>query len=233
MTAPIVALGLPSYDGSRANLGTVISALQSGYETHITETASSLLTLNFNHCYADALNYRATHGATHFLLLHADISIEHPTNWVRALVEEMARVEATVLSAVVAMKDGSALVSTGLEQDAWTHRLFTQQDVADRPVTWTEPGLLVNSGCLLLDLTWPGATQVCFTMTDRLERDAAGSWRARIQPEDWTFSRQVRALGGRVYATSCLRTLHHGAYVFVCDLPQGVRPEPDRVAVAV
>ncbi len=213
-TNPIVVLGLPSYDGWRMNMRAVIDALQSGYQIHYIESSMSLLACCFNVLLASALNLRSKE-ATHFVMLHADVVPE--PGWLKILMREADRTKSALLSVVIPMKIDGGDTSTAVEtEDGWRPRRLSWNDVRSRPQTWTEPGLLVNSGCMLLDLRMPWVHNVKFTISDRIvQRD--GAFSAECVSEDWNFSRQVRLNGGSVYATTAVAVTHHGEHPFAAE----------------
>ncbi len=212
MTRPIVVLGLPSYTGWRRHLGSLMAVLSSGYEIHTVESQSSLLTASFNMCWAQALNLRKERGATHFMLLHADVYPHGP--WLRILLEEMTAVEADLLSVSSPIKSltGQQL-SVALESnDLWVPKILTQDDIP--AATWTHPNLLVNTGCMLVSLTpsWIGP-DLYFTIDDRIV-EHEGRYVMRCAPEDWNFSRSVRDRGGRIFVTNKVELTHYGEVGF-------------------
>lgn len=206
----ILFLALPSYNGWRRNIGPVLEVVMSGgIGVRVMEATLPLLALCFNSCWVAALNARAE-GVTHFLMLHADVLPRSgATPWHQVLLAEMAETGADVLSAVVAIKNANGATSTAIDVDQWHQRGLMLAEVAYRPETWTEPGLLVNTGCLLVDLRKPWVDRVCFTVNDRIVQTPEG-WKAECEPEDWGFSRQARALGAAIYATRKVEVFHYG-----------------------
>jgi hypothetical protein len=164
--------------------------------------------LNFNALWCEALN-RRTAGLTHFLLLHADVE-PLDADWLELLLAEMRAARAEVLSAVVPIKNAEQQTSTARDTDAWQPRRYTLEDIRQQPMTWTARDLLVNTGCLLVDMRRSWVERICFTINDRIERTPAG-WEALAEPEDWNFSRQCRRLNVPVFATRRLRIRHWGA----------------------
>ena len=206
-----VFAGLPTYNGERWN-GRAMAALHtSNVCMGSIDVSSSLLTFAFNQCWAAALNERKR-GATHFLMLHADVVPTDP-NWLTQLLLEVTfRPEIQILSVAVPIKSSSGRVSCALESDdAWDPRGLTQADLLAREVTWTDPGLLVNTGLLLVDLRQPWVEQVRFTVHDRLVQ-VEGEWRAQVFSEDWDFSRQARALGVDSWVTRRIGVVHMGVH---------------------
>lgn len=180
------------------------------WEVHFYELSASLLTWNFNSAWATALNLKESHGLTHFLLIHADVRPKGE-DWLDVMLAEMERMQADVMSAIIPIKDQRGLTSTALDTDPWRPLRLTQRQVlTEFPETWTADELLFNTGLLLVDLRKPWVEQVCFTMRDQIVRDDDGQWRAYVQPEDWHFSRQCRALGVRAYVTRKVVVEHFG-----------------------
>lgn len=204
----MIYVALPTYDGTRHNAAAFVELSGSGKEVLLAEGSCSLLAHNFNRSWVDALNLRPK--VTHFLMLHADIVPSAP--FLEPLLEEQARVGADVLSVVVPIKSHEGLTSTALESgDKWKPRRLTMTEVLAKPETWTEPGLLVNTGLLLVDFTRDWVEEVCFTVNDAVRRGRDGKFEAVVESEDWHFSRQVRALGVEPWATRKIRVNHVGS----------------------
>ena len=179
---------------------------------------ASLLPLSFNLLWSQALNARDGGEATHFAMLHDDVL--PAAGWLDALLHELEWLEADVVSAVVPIKDGRGLTSTALESgDPWNPRRLTLREVFEREETFTEDGLLVNTGCWVCDLRRPWCERVWFKQQDRLVKKD-GKWWAETISEDWDFSRQVRALGGTLYATRKVQ-LDHDRPEFTNKYPWG------------
>lgn len=209
-------VGLPTTDGRRWNSRAVGSLHHSGgLCVGLLEYTCSVLTYGFNQCYVAALNARKK-GVTHFLLLHADVTPLR-ADWLRTLTTEMYRHEAAgcqILSVAVPIKDDAQRVSVARENpdDPWDPQVLTGADLLTRPVTFTEPGLLVNSGLLLVDIRQPWVEQVVFSVEDRLVRDEDGTFGAQCFPEDWNFSRQAASLGVPSWCTRRVPVVHMGTY---------------------
>lgn len=169
---------------------------------------SSLLAKCFNQLWVHALGRRSS-GATHFAMLHADVVPE--TYWLDKMLEIAEANKADVLSVVMAMKSGHGLTSTGIDgPDLWRPRRFTLKEIAVSHATFTDPNLVVNTGLMLVDLRAAWVEKVCFTIRDAIEVHEDGTREAVSEPEDWNFSRQVRTLGGSVWATSAVKAEHLG-----------------------
>lgn len=199
----MIIAGCPTYDGNRLNAKALIELHSVGIK--VLEIQLSLLTRAFNELLAEALN----RGADSFLMLHADV-VPTTKEWPLILQREAAAHTADLLSVVLPIKTGSGATSTAVETgDPWHPHRLDLEDVAKRPVTWTEPGLLVNTGLMLVNLKRPWARDLCFTFHNRILRDG---WKyvAESIPEDWDFSRQVHSAGGTVYATRVIEAYHYG-----------------------
>lgn len=165
------------------------------------EVHSSLLANGFNRAWALMLTLRQQ-GLTHFLMVHADIIPKEP-RWLETMLVRMHETpECEVLSAVVPIKNEEGLTSTAIDTgDPWRPRRLTTTEVKQKPVTWTEPNLLINTGLLLVDIRKAWVEQCHFEIKDRIIKLPNGLYEAQVQPEDWYFSRQLHALGVKPWAT--------------------------------
>jgi len=219
-----ILAGLPSYDGQRWN-GSAISTLhRAGVDTF--EESRSLLANVFNRCWCEALTRRkSAFPVTHFLMLHADI-IPIATDWFEQLWREFNENKCKVLSVAVPIKTEAGLTSTALESgNLWRPRRLTVTEILDRPVTWTAPDLLVNTGLMLVDFREPWVERVCFTINDKIHEEN-GTWVAEVEPEDWGFSRQARALGVPLHVTRRVAVMHIGSKAFPNDVKWGIETDP-------
>lgn len=187
---------------------------------------SSLLCFNFNHLWATALNWAAAGATDYFCLHHDDIEVR-THGWLDVMVEELRRVGAAVLSAVVPIKNDTGETSTAWETDnEWAPRKLTLPQCWALPTTFCAKDLppeckggrlLVNTGLMLVDVTRPefleadecGCLKAFFTIDDSVTKNGGG-WEPRVKPEDWNFSRMCDRLGLPVYATTRIHLLHHG-----------------------
>ena len=219
-----VLAGLPTYDGVRWNGTAVGTLLMSGVDIY--EASSSLLAAAFNRCWAEALN-RRERGVTHFLLLHADI-VPHQMTWVKQLWKEFKDHNCQVLSAAIPIKNIVGLTSTALDTgNPWRPRRLSLTEIHDRPVTWTHPKLLVNTGMLLCDIRQPWAEKVCFTINDRIRKTEDGKFEVDVEPEDWNFSQQVKNLGVDLWVTRKIKINHVGRTHWRNDVPWGKPTDPN------
>jgi len=199
-------VAVPTYDGRRCNW----RALADLYcvrdiQVRIIEVCSSLLALGFNQAWAAALNSRPNF----FLMLHEDI-IPVQEGWEKLLFRELLDRNASVLSVVSPIKTPNGLTSTAIEtDDPWNPRRLSMTEVFEKPETWTEEGLLINTGMMLVNFSEPWVDKVHFTIRDQIVRKN-GEWAAEVQPEDWNFSRMAREHGARLYATRKVVIQHIG-----------------------
>ena len=220
-----IIIGLPTYDnrtdtrqglflyGARTdNLNVVVRARQ-----------ISALCWNFNTLYAEALNDR---DADYFLLIHADIVPYDPTFWIRKLISELNGANADILSAVVPVKNKTGITSTAAQSaEHPTPRRLTMREAYQLPVTfkardiaelygWSEhkdQQLLVNTGCMLLDLRRKRNVfeKMYFYTRDGIEK-RDGKFVATFAPEDWNFARDAHANGLTLAATRAVKVMHSG-----------------------
>lgn len=203
-----VLAACPTYDGNRLNSGALLQLQGAGVT--VMEVQMSLLARGFNESWCYAHN----HQFTHFIMLHADIKPERP-DWVKTLLQISLETEATVVSAVSPIKTPHKSTSTAIEtEDPWNPRRLSLEEIAAKPLTWTEDGLLVNTGLMVVDLRQRLTRKLHFEINDRIIPDKSGKLVAESQPEDWNFSRQVRDAGGTVFATRAIPLGHWGTFVW-------------------
>lgn len=196
----------------------------SSYDILDLDMSSSVLELNFNRMWCEALNAKAF-GFTHFIMLHDDVCPD--AGWMDTLVDEIDRLEADVVSAVVPIKSAHGLTSTALAHDGQTRsvwrplRRLTMTEVFDLPETFCRedvtlegpPTLFVNTGCWIADLRKPWAEKNVFRNVSRNIRGQDGKWKADCLSEDWAFSCDLSRWGAKVYATRKIPLYHeHPAF---------------------
>jgi SAM-dependent methyltransferase len=184
----------------------------------------------FNRVWCDALNMARRGEASHFAMLHADI--EPQEGWMDVLLDECDRLDAECVSAVVPLKEATGLTSTAIGDpaDPWhPWRRFTLREIAGFPDTfdaaaagYPDRPLLVNTGCLVCDLRKPafwqrrpdGQMPVCFNFPTLCAWGPDGKAVVLRESEDWYFSRQLAAAGGKAYATRKVHLHHLGTWPF-------------------
>jgi hypothetical protein len=225
MPATRLLVGLPTYDGTRHNAMAIVDLTLDCAAAQIQVLldpyrAGSLLAMNFNALWCDMLNLREEGRVTHFLLLHADVVPETP-QWLPRLLAEMQRVGADALSVIIPIKTEAGYTSTARDTDPWRPQRYTMHEIMAKPETWTAPDLLANTGCLLVDVREPWVEGICFTIRDKIHRGPDGKWIQQTQPEDWDFSRQVRARGRSLWVTRTVAVRHMGNYPYPNDRAWG------------
>lgn len=254
-----VYIAAPSYDGNRGDKNAQRLYLEASqiYSSVVLPYSGSLLAMTFNGSWCHALNHYRQEGVKWFAMLHADIIPDK--YWLDVLIAEAEKFDADLVSAVVPIKDGRGMTSTGLahESDPWKifSRLTMQQlwygslpetfDKADVvtlfqetlpaiPVLCAVPTaapLLINTGCFVcrIDRIAELDNPPCFTIRDRMI-EVNGQWQPQVQPEDWGFSRDLDAAGLRVMATRKLTELAHwGGAAYRSGAPWGQAYDTDWV----
>lgn len=180
------------------------------------QSSSSILPLTFDLLWAQALMHHDRGEITHFAMIHDDVV--PGADWLRVLLGEMRTHDADIVSAVVPIKDARGLTSTGIDDtgDVWNPRRLTLTEVHERPTTFTDPAILLNTGLWVCDLSRPwvkattpeGELVASFHQRNRIVQGGDG-WKAECRSEDWEFSRLVRSAGGtRQYATRTVGLYH-------------------------
>lgn len=181
---------------------------------------------DFNALWAHALNVAEAGGATHFAMLHSDVSPQ--PGWVDVLLEEMESHDADMVSCVVPIKDERGLTSCGigLVDDPWNaYKRFTIRELESYPETFSiaetwhkEKFLLHNTGCWVADLrkavfyetNEQGALKAFFDFPTGIVRGKDGTWVNLRESEDWFFSRQLHLLGASTWITRKVKLTHSG-----------------------
>ncbi len=172
--------------------------------THWSRPNSSLPS-SFNDAWCQCLNDRSTKGFTHFAMIHDDVCPDLP--WLDVMLDELTRLNANVLSAVIPIKDERGLTTTALDSNNptirsnWYTKRFTLTEcyslVTD---SFTSPDILLNTGLFVVKLdSWCAKTH--FQQLHRIVQDPGGTLYEQRLTEDWDWSRQCRSLGVTLYAT--------------------------------
>ena len=184
---------------------------------------------NFNMLWCNALQMRGEpNNITHFAMLHTDIGAN--TFWLDTLIEEMDRLDADIMSTIVAIKDGRGLTTTGIRYPGvWGTRRFTMKEIMRLPETFSvtdtdEPDqiLAINTGlwvCRLPQSGWPDKMP-------GFQNEHKITWINNepcpmFDSEDWMFSDWAASQGLKVYATRKVKAGHQGAYTFENDSAWG------------
>lgn len=185
--------------------------------TEMTRT-NSTLTGNFNALYATALNNRAK-GVTHFAMLHDDVGAVAPDGygtWLDVLVGYMRAFKLGMISAAVRIKTDSGETSTALDVGpGMDPRRLSLAEIGPLLLSdQCEMPLLVNTGCMVIDLLQPWSEEVLFRFEDKVIKDSTGQFSTWFGPEDWELSRWMHARGIRYGVTTDVRTRHVGRKVY-------------------
>ena len=207
-----VHLGIPTYSGvmDEGTMSSAFHAAKSRYLGNIQIQSQSWLQRNFNAIYCAGLNGRRD-GVTHVALLHADVAPLKP-DWFDVLVELSLSYKADMLSAVIPLKSEQGFTSTALDvfNPPYSVKRMTMTEVFKEKPTFTHPKILLNTGLTIIDIRKPWAETLCFEFQDAIIKLPNGQFKEVGVPEDWNFSRKVRACGGSLYATREIPLLHKG-----------------------
>ena len=184
---------------------------------------------NFNMLWCAAVNARHESGITHFAMLHSDIQVE-TMHWLDVLLDEMDRVNADVMTTVLAIKDLRGLTTTGIRYPGvWGTRRFVMREILELPETFSiedtdDPDqiLAINTGCWVCRLPGGGWPDAFPGFTDRYritwEEGQAVPW---FDSEDWLFSDWAASQGLRVFATRKVHAAHLGGFLYPNYQPWG------------
>ncbi|MGD0781228.1 MAG: hypothetical protein ABSA30_00050 [Candidatus Aminicenantales bacterium] len=125
-----IVLGFPTPGGISMSFETA-RALYRGTQRHDLALLVSVGSWDgFNSLWANALNLAAAGEATHFAMLHADVAPQE--GWLDILADELDRLQADLVSAIVPLKDARGVTSSGIGDpcDPW-HPLkrFTMREL--------------------------------------------------------------------------------------------------------
>ena len=212
-------IGIPSHNGQVYGdiISSIADALITGEPIGLAHQPFSLLARNFNDLLALAINRK---DYTHFLLLHSDIVPQ--SGWLKKLHEIMEEKKCDILSVVSPIKNQKGYTSTamhvsGKTPEEFLARRLTMKEIADLPETFTADNLLVNSGCLLIDLRAPWVGKVWFEIQDSTVKNKDGNYKAVGISEDWLFSMRAAEAGAKIYATRAVKIFHVGTHAFSND----------------
>lgn len=209
---PIVPyLALPTYNGL-VDVRTMESmhSFRRSFPNHgFGREICSLLAYAFNRLYADCLNRREAYGFTHFVMLHADVAPQSTDawQWGTHLIDLMTRHDLGALSAAVMVKNDTGATSTARDGNDGVE-LLTPDDIGPMLTSRDDPRLLINTGCLAIDLRKPWSDKVYFHIKDGIRKRPDGAYEAIVHPEDWELSRMFRRLGVAFGATTEIDTAH-------------------------
>ncbi len=172
---------------------------------------------------------------THFAMLHDDC--EPQEGWLDVLLEELNRLDADIVSTVLAIKDFRGMTTTGIRYPGnWLCRRFTKREIMRMPETFSiadtdEPDQVLAIGtacwiCNLPEASWPDKFPG-FQNEHKIEWEG-GQPCPSFDSEDWIFSEWAASQGLKVYSTRKVRMGHQGAYVYYNDDYIGLETELQR-----
>ena len=185
---------------------------------------SSLLPYTFNLLWTGCINTRkgvpvpqgdgteVNVPISYFAMIHDDVIPQN--GWLNVLIDELETNGADIVSAVIPIKDEKGLTSTAIDTtgDEWSPRRLTMTEVCDLPMTFGEKEaggpLLLNTGLWVCRFDAPWVEKVGFRQQDQIFVQDNGEFAARTISEDWDFSRQVKAQGGKLMATRKVGLIH-------------------------
>ena len=247
---PRVFIGIPTHK-TETEVSAIHCATQGTVSPHSSTmhkvVGLSLLARNFNELFLLALH----NDFDYFVLLHSDISVAPPEgyagSWVDYLIYIQRQIGAAAVSVVSPIKSQTGLTTTGLDlykDNQYSLRRATVQEVQRLPRYFIlrddvcdlfgrdpeESGaLLINTGCLLLDLRghgWANANFPGFGIDDRIAWNRSGCGQAFTQSEDWRFSRWLHDKGWTYCATKDVRLNHVGPWGYLNYGTWGVPTDP-------
>lgn len=197
-------VGLPSHDGTRLNAMAIADIMATRKEVILAERTGCFLAANRNDLWCEALNMKPRPDL--FLWLDADVIPDD--GFVNVLEEEMRSTGAHLMGGVVSMKGKPGDTSIALDGDE--HGRKTRRLMAhEMKGTFTDARLLLSTGLILVDFTAPWVEKVSFSTEDGIRKEG-DRFVTVNDSEDYRWCRQVRALGGSIYATRKVGTIHIG-----------------------
>lgn len=182
---------------------------------------ASLLTFCFNGMFAEALNKRDEGEVDLFCMVHADVIPQ--AGFLNHLWNIMRTRGDIVVSSVISIKEPKKLktsTAVGCRSDKFgvkryiqtTDRLRTPETFSTKDIAQEDDDvLLINTGLMLVDLSWSGWENFAFGFDDVIKRNpVTGKREAHCNPEDWRMSRHLDELGVPYSATWRLPVKHAG-----------------------
>lgn len=172
-------------------------------------------TMNLNILYCSALN---DPSIDIFCTLHDDIRM--PKNWALDMLRIMEENKADILSVVSPIKDERGLTTTAIDELPYdihapivsehrVRRLPLNEIYDNYPKTFTDPKLLINTGCMMINLRHERAKDLYFRFDDKIVC-SDGKYVPSSITEEWLLSRDAQKFGMKVFATRELHLIHEG-----------------------
>jgi hypothetical protein len=207
-------------------LPAIVNATKKGYIGSLSVSSTSAWGMQLNDGLCAALTARDSTNLTHILFLHSDL-VPMTLGWLDILVDEAIKYDADILSAVSRIKDESGDTSTAIEtENPYAPTRLSMADVHKEEVTFTKPGLLVNNGCMLINLHKPWVQKAEFNITVGINNNR----QTYFFSEDWQFSRDARegkwGEKAKVYATRAIELHHWGMMGYSNQLAKTPQEKP-------
>jgi len=210
-------IGVPTYNGW-VSADTAMACSQHGCERvawHYSKI--SLLAYNFNKLLTKALNDKFDY----FCLLHADVAPKE-RGWLKRMIGMMEEKQYKVLSLVLPITSNGLDTSTALDAIGEPRRLKMAElpqlpvvfDGRDTKRVFNNSKLLVNTGCMLIDLRDFRPKKSWFEINDSIVQLKDGTYDAKCDPEDWNFSRMLIKNRVPYGATYAIPAIHAGQVQF-------------------
>lgn len=170
---------------------------------------SSSAMYNYNFMWAKAFDDKWMDGRNldFFAMIHDDVYA--PKGWMDVAISELRRLKVDMVSFCLPIADDRGVTSTGMESGKlYNPDLITIAEALSKPRTWTHPDLLLSSGLWVCAIHNPCFKGTYFRMQDWVETLPDGRHVARVISEDWDFSRQVKANGGKLAASTAIQFYH-------------------------
>lgn len=202
----------------------------------------SALTGNFNGLWCMALNHNIRNPDApidYFAMIHSDMGVTEP-DWLYQLLCIIEDCNVEMASAIIPIKDGRGLTSTGFDIHPWRPRRLTITETLRLPETFTADDIMVkkngawqpkpaidlsgplapllpNTGCWACKFTSPWVKEFAFSVGDRIVevRDKDGKitgYAQQFQSEDWNLGRFMNARGIKFAVTSAIHPNHFGTF---------------------
>ncbi len=236
MQEPLIFLGIPTR--GQVSFDTMAATHRMGRtKVHcLRGRACSILTYGFNQLWVEALNERKA-GLTHFVMMHDDIC-PISDGWLDTLLAEHEECGADITHVVCPIKDSRGSTSTAFMDPStrFMRRLVMKEACGGIPKTFDAqmagyPAgyvILPNTGLWICDFTKPWVEEICFTIRDRINKNADGTFTAQCFSEDWHFGTQALKLGLKVFGTTGVKIVHKGPFDWPNFEPWGEwKSDPD------
>lgn len=203
-----VFIAIPNYKEAIHSgiLSSMLHASQRGAIHTLHAPSTAIWVSQLNKIWVKALESRKA-GVTHLFILHSDVVVVSP-NWLDFLLDEMREIKVDLLSSVCRIKEeDSDAISVAVETSSGDKRL-TLRDIPFG-ITLIRDDLLVNNGCLLIDIRGKWVEDIYWEMKNGIINN-----KVYCESEDWLFCKKARKLGVKIAATNKIKVEHWGLVPF-------------------